>query len=127
MFGTEQAIWLLLGRLTRQLREEKSLPKSIPAGMIALPSAFIGQKVAWLTVMDCDVLSIGWPSTWWGPGRRPVGAGAGQHPRAALPGSDLVEHHHTVPAGVGWPGSGGGCHRPGRSGDRHADEHPGER
>ena len=63
MFGTEQAIWLLLGLLTRQLREEKSLPKSIPAGMIALPFAFIGQKVAWLTVIDCEVRSIGWPFT----------------------------------------------------------------
>jgi hypothetical protein len=63
VFGTEQAIWLLVGLLTRQLHAEKSLPKSMPWGMIALPSAFIGQKVAWLTVMDCDVLSIGWPFT----------------------------------------------------------------
>jgi hypothetical protein len=61
VFGTEQAIWLLLAPLTRQVREEKSLPKSIVA--IGYPSAFLAQKVAWLTVIDCAVRSIGWPFT----------------------------------------------------------------
>ena len=58
MLGTEQVIWLLVGLLTRHVLEPKSWPKSIPLGKSAVPFASVGQKVAWLTVIDCDLWSI---------------------------------------------------------------------